>query len=202
MGPKPSVEMVEITTAAWPVFEELLGPGGVQGGCWCSWFRLTSKEYAAGDRETRKEFVRSRVDAGEPFGLVAKVDGEPLGWVSVAPRRCHVRLERSKVARLAAGENPDRLWTVACFYNDRRGRGQGLPLKLLEAALDYAAQNGAAAVEGYPVDTAGDRLPPQELYYGTLSTFLAAGFEQVERRGARRVLVRKELVGGESGASP
>jgi GNAT superfamily N-acetyltransferase len=118
----------------------------------------------------------------------------------VAPRQCHVRLRRSSVARLAPGEDAAGLWTVACFYVDRRGRGRGLGLTLLEAAVEYAERNGARAVEGYPVDTAGERTPPQELYYGTLGTFLTAGFEPIQRRGARRVLVRKELgAPGEAG---
>ena len=200
MGQDPAVEIMEITTAAWPVFEQLFGPGGVQGGCWCSWFRMGSRDYAAAGSAGRKELVRGLVEAGEPFGLVAKVDGEPLGWVSVAPRQCHLRLQRSSVARLAPGEDAAGLWTVACFYVDRRGRGRGLGLTLLEAAVEYAERNGARAVEGYPVDTAGVGTPPQELYYGTLGTFLTAGFEPIERRGARRVLVRKEPgASGEAG---
>lgn len=189
------LELVEITTATWPVFEELFGPDGVQGGCWCSWFRLSSRDYSSCSSAERRDFMRARVETGEPFGLVARLDGEPLGWVSVAPRQYHTRLERSSVARLAENEDPASLWTVACFYIKREARGVGLSHRLLDAAVEHAASRGARAVEGYPVDTAGGKTPPQELYYGTLDVFLAAGFELVERRGKRRVLVRKALAG-------
>ncbi|NMR30611.1 GNAT family N-acetyltransferase [Crystallibacter degradans] len=189
------LETVEITTATWPVFEELFGPGGVQGGCWCSWFRLSSRDYASSSSVERRDFVHSRVEAGEPFGLVARVDGEPLGWVSVAPRQCHTRLERSSVVRLAEDEDQASLWTVACFYIKRDARGIGLSHRLLDAAVEHAASRGARAVEGYPVDTAGGKTPPQDLYYGTLKVFLGAGFKLVERRGQRRALVRKALTG-------
>lgn len=189
------LELVEITTATWPVFEDLFGPGGVQGGCWCSWFRLSSRDYAASSSAERRDFVHSRVQAGEPFGLVARLDGEPLGWVSVAPRQCHTRLERSAVAKLTDGEDPAGLWTVACFYIKRNARGSGLSHRLLDAAVEHAARRGARAIEGYPVDTAGGKSPPQDLFYGTLETFLGAGFELEERRGKRRAHVRKALAG-------
>jgi GNAT superfamily N-acetyltransferase len=187
------LELVEITTATWPVFEDLFGPGGVQGGCWCSWFRLSSRDYASSRSAERRDFVHSRVQAGEPFGLVARLDGEALGWVSVAPRQCHTRLERSAVAKLMEGEDPAGLWTVACFYIKRDARGIRLSHRLLDSAVEHAGRSGAKVVEGYPVDTAGGKFPPQDLYYGTLEVFLGAGFELVERRGKRRALMRKVL---------
>src|SRR3712207_7596042 len=45
--------------------------------------------------------------------------------------------------------------------------------------------------EGYPVDTNGLKVGSGELYHGTLSMFLDAGFTLVERRGTRRALDRK-----------
>ncbi len=53
----------------------------------------------------------------------------------------------------------------------------------------YAREQGAEAVEGYPVQP-GDRDP----FTGFESMFLAAGFE-VARRGGRRTVVRRQLGG-------
>ncbi|NKX55638.1 GNAT family N-acetyltransferase [Arthrobacter mobilis] len=194
-GPEPAAEVVAITAETWPLFEELLGPGGLQGGCWCSWFRLSSKEYGAATSAGRKAFVHGRVLDGEPFGLVAVVEGMPAAWVSVAPRACHARLLRSPIARLPEGEE-EGVWSVACFYVAAKARGRHLTGQLLEAAAAYAAGHGARVLEGYPVDPGGERMAPAGLYHGTLAMFLQAGFELVERRGVRRALVRRQLPPG------
>ncbi|QRP45149.1 GNAT family N-acetyltransferase [Amycolatopsis sp. FDAARGOS 1241] len=181
-------EFVPLDAASWPLFERLFGPGGAQGGCWCSFFRLTGPEFKAAGRTGRKEHTRDEARAGRPLGLLGVVEGEPLGWVAVSPRADNPRLARSPVA---ASEFSGNVWSVTCFYVDRRGRRRGLAAALLTAAVGYAAGHGADAVEGYPV-TAGDRSPA-DLYHGTLGLFTGAGFAVVEQRGVARALVRREI---------
>ncbi|MEU4668753.1 GNAT family N-acetyltransferase [Amycolatopsis sp. NPDC023774] len=181
-------EFVPLDTASWPLFERLFGPGGVQGGCWCAFFRLTGPEFKAAGPDGRKAHVRGEAGSGVPLGLLAVVDGEPLGWVAVSPKPDNPRLARSTVA---ASAEPGNVWALTCFYVDRRGRRQGLAAELLHAAVEYAAERGADVVEGYPV-AAGDR-PPADLYHGTLGLFTRANFEVVERRGAARALVRRKI---------
>lgn len=188
----PGLDIVDVTTETWPLFEGLLGPRGLQGGCWCSYFRISSREFETSTSTERKAMVRSVVEAGRPFGLVAVRDGEPQAWVAVAPRSDYGRITRSAIARTDVTDLAG-VWSVVCFYARRGSRGQGVTTTLLEAATAYARRGGARVVEGYPIDAAGRRCPAGELYHGTVQAFLAAGFDLVERRGERRALVRKTL---------
>ena len=54
---------------------------------------------------------------------------------------------------------------------------------------------GAHTLEGHPVDVAarGGKASSADLYHGTLSMFLAAGFEEVARTGPSRPVVRLAL---------
>ena len=122
---------------------------------------------------------------GEPL-----VGERPVGWVAVAPHPTYPRLTRSTITRSGAG--PD-TWAVTCFFIHPTARRRGLAATLLAAAVDFAVERGAAAVEGYPVDTEGERRGSGDLYHGTLAMFESAGFTLVERRGTRRALVRKEF---------
>lgn len=45
------------------------------------------------------------------------------------------------------------VWSVSCFFIDKKFRRQGLSLELLNAAIDWAKIQGASLVEGYPIDT-------------------------------------------------
>jgi len=77
-------------------------------------------------------------------------------------------------------------------------RGQGLTTRLLDAAMAYAVEHGAPAVEAYPVDPGDGRIPAALGYTGVLSTFEAAGFKVVQeivspQATVRRVIVRREL---------
>ncbi|MGH1561180.1 N-acetyltransferase family protein [Mumia sp. DW29H23] len=187
------VEIVAVDAGTWDTFEELFAPGGVQGGCWCSYFSMTAKDYSQSTPDERHAHVRARVEAGTPFGLVARVDGVASGWVAVSPRACNVRLSRSRVAAVEKGRDLSDTWSVVCFYSRRDARRTGLSRELLDAAVSYARERGARYVEGYPVDVEGSSVPADERYHGRLDVFLEAGFTLVERRGKRRALVRLDL---------
>lgn len=179
---------VELTEETWPALEKLFAVNQTVGGCWCVWFMRQRPEVRAGWGAGNREFLRSRL--GSPLGLLALDDEEPVGWVAVAPRAGYPRLTRSKVAASDAG--PD-TWSVTCFFVHPKARRRGLAGTLLDAAVEYARDRGARAVEGYPVETEGERRTSGDLYHGTVEMFLASGFGLVERRGTRRALVRKDL---------
>ncbi|MYW97481.1 GNAT family N-acetyltransferase [Amycolatopsis rubida] len=169
-------------------FEQLFGPGGVRGGCWCAFFRLAGPDFKAAGREGRKGHVRTEAQDGKPLRFLGIVDGEPLGWVAVPPRKDNPRLARSRVM---ASDEPGAVWSITCFYIHRRGRRRGLATALLRAGVDYAVEEGVEAVEGYPVSD-GTRSAA-DLYHGTTGMFADAAFEVVEKRGPARALVRRRI---------
>jgi len=109
--------------------------------------------------------------------------GEPAGWCSVSPRRTLPGLDQVS-AHL--GESDPENWVVICFYVPERQRGQGMMLRLLEAAVRYAAENGARIVEGYPFEAAH----ADDGAGGTIEVFERAGFREVRRVSERQAVMR------------
>ena len=184
------MEIVELTEDTWPSLETLFSANKTVGGCWCCWFMRPNAEVHADWGEGNKNHLHEKVAEQAPLGLLAIDDGEPVGWVAVAPRTTYPRLATSKISRSDAGPGTR---SVTCFFVHRTARRRGLAATLLGAAVDYAAEHGAAAVEGHPVDTEGAKKAAGDLYHGTLAMFEAAGFTLVDRRGTRRALVRRDL---------
>ena len=76
------------------------------------------------------------------------------------------------------------------------GAAIGVASALLDAAVAYAAEHGAAILEGYPVDTRGTRISSASVYTGTAGMFRRAGFgwprPRIEGRlGTPRVVMRR-----------
>jgi GNAT superfamily N-acetyltransferase len=69
-------------------------------------------------------------------------------------------------------------------------RRQGLAGQLLKAAIQFARQRGAKIVEGYPIDSAGEKKNTVSVFTGLASTFVEAGFVEVERRAPTRPIMR------------
>lgn len=185
------LDVVPLTSDTWHLFDKLLGPSGLQGGCWCAYFLLTTREFDSTSATQHRKTVSDVIHRDAPMGILA-VDGDrPVGWAAVSPREQNRRLRTSLVAKTT--DDPPDTWSITCLYVDRRSRHHGLAARLIRAAVSYAADNGAACVEGYPVDPAGSTLPAGALYHGRLQTFLAEGFELLARRGKRRALVRRRL---------
>ena len=64
-----------------------------------------------------------------------------------------------------------------CQHREQPGhRGRGIAAALLDGAVGYAREQGAPAVEGYPVDNQGARVDLTMAYVGTKALFEGAGF--------------------------
>jgi GNAT superfamily N-acetyltransferase len=180
------LEIHPVTPGRWGDLERLFGPRGA-GGCWCMWFRLRSKDFDAQAREGNRRALKGIVEERRVPGLLAYREGRPVGWVSVAPREEFGRIERSPTLK-PVDDKP--VWSVVCFYIDRAERGEGVARRLLDAAVDHAARNGATLVEAYPEIPRKDRMPASLAYRGVLSMFERAGFREVARRGQRPIVRR------------
>jgi GNAT superfamily N-acetyltransferase len=131
------------------------------------------------------------VDAGRPPGILAYLSDEPIAWVSLGPREDFSALERSRVLR-RVDDRP--VWSIVCFFVGKRYRRQGLMVKLLQAAVAYAAANGAQIVEGYPVDPGAARVDGGSSgFVGLVSAYRKAGFVEVARPNGRRAIMRYDL---------
>ena len=85
-----------VTPAHWPDLVRLFGEKGACAGCWCMWMRLPLAEFRRGKGDGNRRALRALV-ARRPPGLLAYVNGEPVGWVAAAPREEYVRLENARV---------------------------------------------------------------------------------------------------------
>jgi len=182
-----SVESVDADS--WDGVRAVVGTTGDAAGCWCQWFKVTGAEYRLLSRDDRAERLRTSVVDGSP-GVLARIDGEPVGWAAVEPFGVYPMLGRSPITRRREGDPLDP-WAVTCFVvaNDRRG--QGVARALLRGAVDHARRRGAEVVEGYPVDPeVRPSLSSSERYHGTVSLFASAGFELVRRPSATRAIMR------------
>ncbi len=187
---KSRLDYEPLTPDTWADFETLFGERGACGGCWCMWWRQTQKQFDARKGPANKRAMRRLVDAGHVPGLLAYEDGRPVGWCSVAPRETFSRLGRSRILE-PVDDQP--VWSVVCFFVDRRHRATGLSAGLLEAAADHVHRQGGRLLEGYPVEPRQDKMPDLFAYTGLASAFRRAGFQEVARRSATRPIMRRRL---------
>ena len=152
-------------------------------------WRLPRARYESGKGAGNRAAFRRRVLAGPPPGVLAYVNGEPVGWCAVAPRSEYDYLGRSRVLRPLDDRE---VWSVSCLFVASPYRGRGVSVKLLRAAVEMAGKAGAEIVEGYPVIPYAARMPAAFAWTGTLAAFRKAGFREVARGSPKRPIMRVE----------
>ena len=176
-----------VTPDRWKDFEKLFGSNGACAGCWCMWWRLSRKEFYRKQYAENKRAIKKIILAGQKPGILAYANGKPVGWCAIQPREAYSSLERSNVLK-RVDDSP--VWSVTCFYVARGYRHQGLAAQLLKAAIRLARQRGAKIIEGYPIDSGGEKKNTVSIFTGLASTFTEAGFVEVERRSPTRPIMR------------
>ncbi len=190
-----SITTERATISRWDDVQHSLTGGGDGRSCQCIWPVVSNKEWQSTTVKQRRDMLKDEIVAGRPPGLIAYVDGEAAGWIRVGPRSAQTRIVRTRAIVAATAEPLDdaSVWAVTCFVIRRDHRGKGLSAQLLKAAIEYAHESGARLIEAYPVDTSEGTHHSNDLFHGTLSTFLAHGFRQTEPLTRGRVLVVRQL---------
>ena len=180
--------------------QTIFGQRGAGAYCQCQRYKLQPKEaFSKFPIEERIRRLREQTHCGEPgsdatSGLVAYLDGEPVGWCAVEPRPAYIGLVRAyRVPWEGRAEDraDDSVWAVTCVFVRAGYRGRGIAPALVQAAVDHALQRGARALEAYPMITKpGQVIAWDEIHVGTRTMFEAAGMREVIRPSVRRVVMR------------
>ena len=130
-------------------------------------------------------------ESGHTSGLVAYLHGDPVGWCAVEPRNIYEGLVRN--ARVPwEGREEDKtdagIWAVTCLFTRMGFRKRGISGALARAAVQFASERGARAIEAYPMTTKD--VIAEELHVGTAGVFSRAGFVEVSHPTLRRVVMR------------
>jgi GNAT superfamily N-acetyltransferase len=193
----PLVTIVPANEASWEDLRAVLGTR-YHSGCWCQRLKIRGREWDSGSvpvseraNRLRQQTRCSQPEADTTSGLVAYLDSEPVGWCAVEPRTAYVRLGRVPWAGRAEDKTDDSVWAVTCFVTRTGFRRRGISRALARAAVDFARQRGARALEGYPMITQpGQEITWDELRVGGRSIFAAAGFTEVSHPTLRQVVMR------------
>jgi GNAT superfamily N-acetyltransferase len=191
------ISVVPANQASWDDLQAIFGTRGQGARCQCQRYKLRPREsFRSFPVDERALRLRQQTDCGHPesestSGLVAYLDGEPVGWCAVQPRTEYEGLVRNaRVPWEGRSEDKadDSVWAVTCLFTRAGFRKQGVSRALARAAVDFARERGARAVEGYPMTT--KNALAEELHVGTEGVFAGAGFSEVSRPTVRRVVMR------------
>ena len=167
--------------------------------CWCTAFCVSGAQFAAGwfAGGNRRRFERMAVASAAPMGVLASVDGSPVGWCACGPRSRYTTAidGRSRLLQSRAREEDH---SVCCSRacSSRPGTATVASTHtLLRAAVDLARREGAIAIEGWPLAATAPRSA--DAFLGREEVFEAVGFRCVDRPTPQRAVMRIDLRGSQ-----
>ena len=202
----PELTIVPANEASWEDLQAVFGTRGDPSNCYCQRFKLQPKEaFSKFPAEERAHRLRTQTECGHArskttSGLVAYLDGEPVGWCAVEPRTAYdglLRVYRTPWDGRNEDKTDDSVWAVTCVLVRAGFRRQGIGYALANATVDHARQRGARALEAYPMITSpGQDVTWGEILVGNRNMFAAAGFAEVHQPTKRRVVMRIDFEDG------
>jgi GNAT superfamily N-acetyltransferase len=196
------LRIVPANEASWDDVQTVFGQRGDAAACQCQRYKHTDGWLGHMPREELAGRLFEQTGCGDPgvgrtTGLVAYLGDEPVGWCAVEPRPAYGRLLRMPIPwkdRPGEDKADESVWAVTCFVVRAGYRRRGISYALAEAAVDYARERGARALEAYPMITTPEKVVTWgELHVGSRNVFRAAGFTQLTHPTLRRVVMRLDL---------
>jgi GNAT superfamily N-acetyltransferase len=197
--------IVPANEATWADLQGVFGTRGQAARCQCQRFKLAPKEsFGSFPVEERAFRLRIQTNCGQPgasttSGLVAYQDGVPVGWCAVEPRTAYaglLRVFRTPWVGRDEDKNDDSVWAITCVFARAGYRRRGISYALAKAAVTFARERGARALEAYPMLTEpGEEVTWGEMLEGSRSIYAAAGMTEVSRPSLHRAVMRIEFSG-------
>ncbi len=190
------ITVVPANEVSWDDLAAIFGTADYPSRCQCQRFKVRGWIWRDSTQEERTAMLRAQTACDDPespttSGLVAYLDGEPVGWCAVEPRNAYANLGRTPWTGRDENRDDPTVWAVSCFVVRKGYRGRGLTYPLARAAIDFARDRGARALEGYAMITEpGKEITWGELHVGALGVYEDAGMTAVSRPSKRRVVMR------------
>ena len=185
-----------VTPDRFEDFADVINPNRRETHCWCLSHRLRAPEIEERGHGSREQAMRSLCAEKYPPGVVTYLDDVPVGWCNIGPRADIPRLAGSKLIR-PVDDVP--VWSIVCVVVRGGHRKKGVSAQLIDGAVQYAADNGAPAVEAHPVDPPG-RMDTTMAFVGTRAMFERVGFRVIGETDAKasklpRLVMRRDIEG-------
>ena len=197
------LSIIPANQASWADLQAVFGTADYPGMCYCQHYKTRDCHWSSLSGEERHRRLREQTRCDNPrarttSGLVAYLGPEPVGWVAVEPRTAYPRLP--KVRTVWSGRQEDKtddgVWAVTCFVTRKGYRKRGITYALAAATVGFARDQGARALEAYPMITSpGKEITWGELHVGSRQVFADAGFTEVSHPSPRRVVMRMDFAG-------
>ena len=151
-------------------------------GCYCQFYlNKPGEETPAESRfEGNRQKACDRIKAGTMQGYLAFDGDAVVGWMA-ANKANNFKL---------LPETDESAARVLCFVIDPEHQGKGVATQLLNFSIEDLRARGFKTLEAAP---RSDDSFASDGYRGKLSSFLKAGFEQVNDLDEKHVLVRRQL---------
>ena len=196
-----SITILPANEASWGDLQTVFGDRGARY-CQCQRYKLAPREaFSKFPAEERAGRLREQTNPGMPdaqatTGLIAYLDGEPVGWCAVQPRTAYpglLRVYRTPWEGRSEDKADESVWAVTCVFVRAGYRKRGVAYALAAAAVDYAKSRGARALEAYPMRTEIGEVTWDEIHVGAQSIYAEAGMAEVSRPGIRRAVMRVDF---------
>jgi len=124
------VTIVPANEASWDDLQAVFGMRGDAARCQCQRFKTPPRRWDSEEVSRpiaeRARKLRAQTRCGHPesdttSGLVAYLDGEPVGWCAVEPRTAYLRLGRVPWIGRTEDKTDDSVWAVTCLLRHPRG---------------------------------------------------------------------------------
>ena len=195
-----AIAVVPANEASWDDLQAVLGTRGDPSRCQCQRYKMRPrKSWASVGAEELAFRLREQTGCGHPesgttSGLVAYLDGEPVGWCAVEPRSAYPRLLRDcRVPWVGPSGGQDRRQRLG---RDLLRHARGLPAPRRQPCARARCRRLRTRARcprrrGLSDDhRPGKEITWGELHVGSRSIFAAAGFAEVSRPTLRRVVMR------------
>ena len=145
--PRTDPIVVPATAERWADVVTLLG-GATEQGCWCQSWRGSPKARGFTGPAANRDALQAQVESGGfAPGVIAYLDGEPVGWCGLGPRAAMPRLVNSRTIP-TIDDLP--VWSIGCFVVRVGYRRRGVARALLAGAIEYARSPRGTGHRGLP----------------------------------------------------